>query len=176
MGTLKDVSPDFRWSKKDWQTLAKILPLEGTPEAVKLFARYAYRLSDYAYWFMLSTCWVSYCGWSELELWKGLFSSPRSNRMTSIMKPSELEFFNLLPPTILVYRAHRPGETDWISYTLFPQKAAEFAARRGTDQVKEYLVDKRDALCVFTRRGEFEVLVLDKSKAVFMRQLPVVRT
>ena len=172
---MKDVSPDFRYNKQDTKTLAKILPYEGTGEAVKVFTRYAYRLSDYGYWFMLSTLWVSYTGWSDLEQWKALFRSTRANRQTSIMKPSEVDFLFVLPPTLLVYRAHRPDETDWISYTISPEKAAQFAAHRGVDQVKEYLVDKEDVLALFLRRGEFEVLVLDQSKAVLVRQLQVVR-
>jgi len=171
---LKDVSPDFQWNKKDWQTVQKVLPHEATPEAVNAFTRYAYRLSDYGYWFLLSTLWVSYTGWSDLELWKQLFSSSRGSQATSIMKPSELDVFRSLGDQLTLYRAHRSGETDWISYTLSPMKAAEFAARRGVDQVKEYRVAKVDALCLFLRRGEFEILVLDKDKAEFVRKIPVV--
>lgn len=52
-------------------------------------------------------------------------------------------------------------------------KAAEFAARRGVDQVKEYRAAKVDALCLFLRRGEFEVLVLDRAKAEFVRAVTV---
>jgi hypothetical protein len=168
-----DISPDFSWNKKDWQTIQKVLPHEATPEAVKAFARYAYRLSDYGYWFLLSTLWVSYTGWSDLDLWKRLFLSTRGNRETSIMKPSELAVFRALGDPLTLYRAHRSEETDWISYTLSPLKAAEFAARRGVDQVKEYRVAKVDALCLFLRRGEFEALVLDKAKAEFVREVTV---
>jgi len=171
---LRDVSPDFRWNKKDVQTLKKILPYEATPDAVKVFSRYAWRLTDYAYWFMLSTLWVSYTGWSDLDEWKRLFSSDRPNRETSIMKPSELELFRALREPLELFRAHRPGEQDWISYTLFPHKAAEFALQRGVDKVSEYRVSRVDALCLFLRRGEGEVLVLDKGKAEFVRELPVV--
>lgn len=89
------------------------------------------------------------------------------------MKPSELDVFRLLGDHLTLYRAHRTGETDWISYTLSPMKAAEFAARRGAAQVKEYRVAKVDALCLFLRRGEFEVLVLDKNKAEFVREVRV---
>jgi len=168
-----DISPNFQWNKKDWQTIQKVLPHEATPEAVRAFARYAYRLSDYGYWFLLSTLWVSYTGWSDLELWKQLFSSSRGGRTTSIMKPSELNVFRSLGDQLTLYRAHRSEETDWISYTLVPVKAAEFAARRGVAQVKEYRVAKVDAMCLFLRRGEFEVLVLDKAKAEFVQEVTV---
>lgn len=168
-----DISPDFQWNKKDWQTIQKVLPHEATPEAVRAFARYAYRLSDYGYWFLLSTLWVSYTGWSDLELWKQLFSSSGGSRTTSIMKPSELNVFRSLGDQLTLYRAHRSEERDWISYTLVPVKAAEFAARRGVDYVKEYRVAKADAMCLFLRRGEFEVLVLDKAKAELVREVTV---
>lgn len=172
---MDDVSPDFRWDKQDVKVIEKILPLEGTPEAITAFCRHAYKLTDYAYWFLLSTLWVSYTGWSDLELWKRLFSSTRGGRETSIMKPSELGVFRTLANPLTLYRAHRPNENDWISYTLFAEKAAEFAARRGVDEVKVYRVAKEDALSLFLRRGEFEVLVLDKSKAECLTTIQVVR-
>ena len=172
-----DVSPDFRWNKQDLQTIKKILPHEGTPEAIKLFSRYAYRLSDYGYWFLLSTLWVSYTGFSDLEEWKRLFSSPRANRETSIMKPSELETFRAFGKYyehLTLYRAHRPEEGDWISYSLLVEKAGEFARRRGVDKVTEYKIAMSDVLCFFLRRGEFEVLILDKTKVELIREIPVV--
>jgi len=169
-----DVSPDFRWDKKDLQTIKKIMPHEATPEAIKLFSRYAYRLTDYGYWFLLSTLWVSYCEHSDLEEWKRMFSSARSNRETSVMKPSELEVWRSLGEPLTLFRAHRPDEQDWICYTLFAQEAAKFARRREVDKVSEYRVAKSDALCFFMRRGEFEVLVLDKTKATLIREIPVV--
>jgi len=169
-----DVSPDFRWNKKDLQTIKKIMPHEATPEAIKLFSRYAYRLTDYGYWFLLSTLWVSYCGWSDLEEWKRMFSSVRPNRETSIMKPSELDVLRTLDEPLTVFRAHRPDETDWISYTLFPQEAAKFARKRGVDTVSEYQITKAAVCALFLRRGEFEVLVLDKTKAAIIREIPVV--
>lgn len=171
--TLADVSPDFRWDKKDLQTIKKILPYEATPEAIKLFARYAWRLTDYGYWFLLSTLWVSYCGWSNLEEWKQMFSSVRPNRETSLMKPSELETLRNLGDTLAVFRAHRPGEQDWISYTLSPLEAAKFALRRGVDKVSEYQVARVDVLALFLRRGELEVIVLDKTRAQFVREIEV---
>lgn len=170
----QDISPDFRWNKKDTQTIRKILPHEGTPEAIRLFARYAWRLTDYAYWFMLSTLWVNDTGGCDLKEWKSLFSSARPNRETSIMKPSELKVFHALDERITLYRAHRAGEKDWISYTLFGHKAGEFACQRGVDKVCEYRVHKSDVLCLFLRRGEFEAVVLDRAKAEFVREITVV--
>lgn len=169
-----DISPDFRGDKSDSQVLRKILPHEATPEAIKLFARHAWKLTDYAYWFGLSTLWVSYTGWSDIELWKRLFSSKRSGRETSLMKPSEWGAFQSLPDPLTLYRAHRPGEQDWISYTISPGKAAEFAVRRQVNTISEYRVAKADALCLFLRRQEYEVIVLDRTKAELLREIEVV--
>lgn len=173
VATADDVSPDFRWNKVDLQTIRKILRHETTPEAIKLFDRYAYRLTDYAYWFMLSTLWVGYTGYSDLNMWKRLLGSDRSKRETSIMKPSELRLFHGLADPLILYRAHRPNEQDWIAYTLSAEKAAVFAKQRGVDKVREYRVPKAEALCLFLRRGELEVLVLDKGKAEFVQELTV---
>jgi hypothetical protein len=169
-----DVSPDYRYDKSDAQTIKKILPHEGTGEAIKLFTHYAPRLSNYGYWFLLGTLWVNYSGRSDLELWKQLFSSKRNNRETSLMKPSELQAYRELPDPLTVYRAHRPGEQDWISYTLSTDTVAMFALQRGIRKVSEHQVSKNDVLCLFLRRGEFEVLVLDKAKARFIQEIPLV--
>lgn len=171
---MTDISPDWRPDKQDARVIRQILEHEATPQAIQVFARHAWKLTDYAYWFTLGTLWVSYTGWSELETWKRLFSSNRLKRETSIMKPSELTVLRQLPDPVTIYRAHRPGETDWIAYTIHPMKAAQFAHRRGVGVVREYQVAKADVLCLFLRRGEMEVLVLDRTKLVMVRELPVV--
>lgn len=168
-----DISPDFRWNRRDAKFFTKLMAFEGTGEAIVYFSRNAWKLSDYAYWFGLGTLWVSYSGWSDLDLWIKLFSSKRPNRETGLMKPSELEQFSQFPDTLQIFRAHRPEEKRWISYSLFPKKAAEFASRRGASEVKEYAVRKRDALALFLRRGEYEVLILDQTQAVHVRTIPV---
>jgi hypothetical protein len=81
------------------------------------------------------------------------------------MKPSELAAFEALPATLTAFRAHRPRETDWLSYTLSQRVAERFARERGVREVCEYSVDKSDVLALFTRRAEEEVLVLDPAKA-----------
>lgn len=88
-----DITPDFRWDRGDAKVAEKLLKHEATPEAIRIFSREAYKLTNSGYWFLLSTLWVSYTGWSDLYLWKKLFSSSRPLRETSIMKPSELKVF-----------------------------------------------------------------------------------
>lgn len=154
--------------------MRKLLPLAETPEAIRYFDRHAWKLSNYGYWFTLSTLWVSYTGWSELETWKKCFSADRPGRETSIMKPSELAAFRALPDPITAYRAHRPGETDWIAYTTDPKKAAFFAKKRGVEKVSVYRIPKSSALCYFLRRGENEILVLDKSAPEFVMEAKII--
>lgn len=171
-----DISPDWRPDKQDARIIRQILEHEATPQAIQVFARHAWKLTDYAYWFTLGTLWVSYTGWSDLALWKRLFSSKRRNRETSIMKPSELEVLHALPNMVTLFRAHRPDEDDWIAYTISPIKAAEFALRRDVRVVHQYEVPKTEILALFLRRGEMEALVLDRTKPVLIQEIPVVTT
>lgn len=159
-----DISKYFTWNLADAAVAKQLVEREETPEAITYFAEHCGSLSDYGYWFMLGTLWVSYTGFSDIELWKKLFSAERRHRDACIMKPSELRAFEALPYHVKAYRAHRPGEKDYIAYTLDLEKAKMFATQRGTHWVKEYKIRKRDILAYFTRRGESEILVLDKNK------------
>src|SRR5579872_1951008 len=170
---IRDISPDFVPDRRDALFMAELVKHEATPEAVRYFARNCRRITNYGYWFALGTIWVSYSGWSNLDLWKTFFRSPRPNRDSSLMKPSELRAWRSLPDVLTAYRAHRPNESDWISYTLNPFTAGEFAARRGVDHVAEYRIKKSDTLCLFLRRGETEVLMLDREMAQQSGTLPV---
>lgn len=169
-----DITPDFEYRESDARVGRLLLKCAETPKAIRVFDEHCKALSSSAYWFYLSTLWVSYSGWSDLDLWKRLFSSPRKYRETSLMKPSELAFYRALPETIHAFRAHRPGEEDWIAYTLSSDVAARFAAERGIESVGLYEIPKAAALAYFTRRGEAEILVLDKANAKWLRDVPVV--
>lgn len=160
----ENVSTAFVPNQTDNFIIRNLLPYEGTPMAITKFKECCNELSDYAYWFMLSTLWVSYSGFSDLELWKELFSSNRPNKSISLMKPDELSALKKLPNKITVYRAHRQKETDWIAYTLDKNIADRFARERGTSEITAYKVKKIDILAYFTRRGEQEIIVINKSK------------
>lgn len=142
-GLAADISPRFRWNAYDATVAQEMIRLEQTPEAVRRFAELCAGLSDYGYWFQLSTLWVSYTGWSDLALWRQLFGSERPGRRQCIMKPSELEALERLPNMLTVYRAHRPGETDWLSFTLSLDKAQMFAHKRGVKEVGRYRLYKK---------------------------------
>ncbi len=166
-----DIYSGFNWKPYDAKVGKGIIEREGTPEAIKYFSEVCEGLTNYGYWFFLSTLWVSYSGHSDLKLWKQLFNSKRPKRKKCIMKPSELKVFEQLPYFITVYRAHRPNEKDWIAYTLDPLIATRFANERGVNTIGEYKVKKRDVLALFLRRGEKEVIVLDKTKKQFISKI-----
>lgn len=170
----QDVSPYFKWNLTDEQIGKKLLEYEGTPRAVTYFSEVCDKLTDYAYWFFLSTIWVSYSEQSDLQLWKTLFSCERPKRKKSIMKPSEVRAFETLPHEITAYRAHRVGETDWISYTLDWKIAIRFAFERGVDEIAKYRLRKKDVLALFMRRGEQELLMLHPDKATLVKNIQIV--
>jgi hypothetical protein len=161
-----DVSPDFVYNETDAKIGRRLIHMEATPKAIVEFDRKARKLTDYAYWFFLGTLWVSYTGFSDLARWRRLFSSTRPKRETSLMKPSERGLFLRLPDPVVAYRAHRPEETDWIAYTVDAMKAADFARQRGVSEVVIYEIARADVLAFFTRRGEWEIIVLNREKAV----------
>ena len=161
-----DISPLFQPAPYDAQIAHRLTALDDSPLAVQLFASVAERLSDYAYWFFLGVCWVQYTGWSKLELWKELFSSNRPHRKSCLMKPTELRLFKKLPKVVHCYRVHRPGETDWISYTLDFDTALKFAAIRGVSTIHEYRIPRKRLCCLFLRRHEYEVLCINKKDAI----------
>lgn len=163
---MNDISPDWKGSTpEEVAVLDEILRYEATPLALLTFARLQDRLGDYWYWFTLSTLWVSYSGHSDLNLWRRLFQAARPGRKTSIMKPSELRAFNELPNKFTAYRALRPNETDWISYTVDKALADRWALERG-GYVQAYTLNKLHCLALLLRRGESEILMIDKKKAM----------
>jgi hypothetical protein len=162
---MQDISPNWKGSTiAEQAALAHVLRYEGTPMAIVQFEKYKHVLDDYWYWFTLSTLWVSYSGYSDLKLWRRLFQSGRPGRRTSLMKPSEWESFKAMPNIFTAYRAHRPSETDWISYTLDKELVDRWAQERD-GYVRSYTLNKLHCLALFLRRGETEILMLSPKKA-----------
>lgn len=91
------------------------------------------------------------------------------------MKPSEPIVYRQLSDVITAYRAHRAGETDWISYTLSLTIASRFARERDVTTVTEHHLRKRDVIALFLRRGEEELLMLRPDRAQKIRTVPVTR-
>lgn len=161
----RNISPQFKRNVLDAVYTEQIVQIDYKPDRIRYFAKIGEQLSDYAYWFLLGTLWVEYSGWSDLALWQRLFSSARPTRADSLMKPDELRAYRRLPETLTVYRAHRPNENDWIAYTLDPETAKIFAWKRGVSRFAEYQLPKSAVVSLFLRRGEKEVICVDRSTA-----------
>lgn len=172
----RDISSAFRPSVKDSAIAETLIKLEGTPRAIEYFATKCDQLTDYSYWFFLGTLWVSYTGWSDLQLWRRLFACKRPSRAVSLMKPSELAALKELPNRITAYRAPRPGEQDWISYTLSLDTASLFALKRRSVEIVRYQIRKGDVLALFLRRGESELIVLDGAAPKLIESMTCVYT
>ena len=167
-----DISPNFQPNATDAAITNGLMAYEGSPLAILYFAKHCDALSDYAYWFLLGSLWVSYSGLSDLALWRHLLQSARPKRNTSLMKPSEWEAFKRLPDKITAYRAHARQETDWISYTLDRTIAERFARSRDAGSIVEYELRKKDILALFLRREEQEILMLTPRLAKRVAQWP----
>jgi hypothetical protein len=162
---MRDISLNWNGSTAEERAaLDEILLHEATPFAIIRFTQLQHMLGDYWYWFTLGTLWVSYSGWSDLNLWKQLFRADRKHRATSLMKPSEYKVFTKLPDRFTAYRSHRPDEKDWISYTLNRDLADRWTAERG-GHTQIYTLKRQHCLALFLRRGEEEILMLDPGKA-----------
>ncbi|WP_337909084.1 hypothetical protein [Vibrio cholerae] len=157
----EDISPIFKPNLTDSKIVNKILKHEGTPRALQTFDKYKSRLSDYAYWHVLGNLWVSSSD-NPIEVWLKLFNSNRAHRLQSLMKPSEFEAYNNLQDEVRVYRALRSEDDGGLSFTLDLKFALKFAKARGRLAVGEYLLSKEGVYALFLRRGESEVLVLNK--------------
>lgn len=168
---MRNISTAFKYSASDAEIMKKLL-VTNPDEQVDYFERISNQLSDYAYWFLLSTMWVKEAAIAPISEWKRLFSAKRPNRSISLMKPDEMVLFKKLPNKLTVYRAHA-DETDWISYTLNPQIAVKFANIKNVNEVAEYKLKKHDCVALFLRRDEMEVLCMDKELAKRTRTITV---
>lgn len=168
---MNDISSSFEYNFQDKLIALQLLKREGTPDEIKYFSEHCDELTNYGYWFLLSTLWVSYSGYSDINLWKKLFSSNRSQKLKSIMKPSELKEYNYLPHIITIYRAKRPDEKKWIAYTLDFEIAKRFARERNVKKISKYEVKKNDILALFLRRGEKEIIILDETKPKLIEEI-----
>lgn len=161
----KDISKKFIPNAYDSDVAEAIIDLGETPEAMDYFMRRSYFLSDYAYWFILSTLWIGCSQFAGTETWRMLFTARRRYKKRSIMKSSELKEYNDLKWFLTVYRATAPSETDWINYTLDPEVAIRFAKAKGIKRVEVYSACKRDVIALFQRREEAEIIIPDRQKA-----------
>lgn len=158
---LDNISTSYKYNELDSKLISGLLSI--IPEKqVEYFKSIANQLSDYAYWFLLSTLWVDNSTIASVSEWKQLFKEKRPSRQISFMKPDELAKFKALPNKLFLYRAHSKNEEDWISYTLDIKTATEFATRKNVNEIVEYKTKKSNCLALLLRREESEIICLDK--------------
>lgn len=172
-----NISTSFRPNPYDAAVAEELLQLttvqKQPQKCLPAFDRYHKQLTDYSFWYLLSTIWVSYSGFSDLDLWIKHFGSDRPDREKSIMKPNELKAFKRLPKMVTAYRAHRHGETKFISYTTSLDAAKRFARARKVNHVVKYKVPREKILAYFLRRKEFELIVVDHTECVRIGEMLV---
>lgn len=166
-----DIHPKFVSNYSDSVLASDIVKMfpnnklkELAQERLIYFKNNQERASDYFYWFMLGTLWVEFTGHTSLGLWKDLFNSKRDHS-DCLMKPLELQKLYSLPEDVICFRAHRNKEKDWISYTLSEDVALRFLVVRPRGVIKKYIINKKDIKAVFLRRGEMEIIMIDKNNA-----------
>lgn len=165
-----DISPRFRPNENDSNFARALSYFERNGYPICFFNTHKSHLTDYSYWFFLGTIWIAHSEQAPTALWQELFSSQRPHRSACLMKPTELKYFRELPKEVSCYRAHSPAGDGFIAYTLDLDTVRKFASIKGIDTITEYLIPKKHLLALFLRRGEYEVLCLDKDKARFVKK------
>lgn len=168
---MENISTAFKFNESDAKLMTRFITAK-TNQQMDCFLSIEAQLTDYAYWYLLTTMWINESTIYSIEGWKKLFSAKRSNRLVSVMKPDELTLFKQLPSKVRLYRAHSEDETDWISYTLDPETAIKFAKMKNINEIVEYKVKKHDCYALFLRREESEIICLDKS---FVKKVKVIK-
>ncbi|MGM0337675.1 hypothetical protein [Enterococcus sp. AZ007] len=169
---MKNISTAFKFNESDAKLISQFLVTKANQQ-MDCFLSVEAQLTDYAYWYLLTTMWINESTIYPISAWKKLFFAKRANRLVSIMKPNELTLFKKLSNKLILYRAHSKNETDWISYTLDLETAVKFAKMKNVDEVVEYKIKKHDCYALFLRREESEILCLNKDLAKKIRSIKV---
>lgn len=149
---------------------AGLIDRENTPDAMKFFEANSRYVRDSTYWYFLACLWISHTGGTDLERWKRLFRSTRPERHY-LMNREELAVYDGLPEVVACCRGHRPGETDWIAYSINPTMAAGFAYRYKNPEIRLYTIPKKHIICFLSRNKESELICLDKSHVRFEKAI-----
>jgi hypothetical protein len=172
----KNISTAFKFNERDAKISEHLLMYEDqpNPEAIHYFTKHCDELTNYGYWFLLSTLWV----WAgdvnaDLNFWRKLFSSNRPDKEISLMKPDELKELKSLPNKLTVYRAPASNETDGISYTTDLATVIGFAKRHKSKFIFTGHIKKHDITALFLRRDESELLILDQNLIHGLKKLSI---
>jgi hypothetical protein len=125
------------------------------------FDKFAWKLSDYGYWFILGVLWTTVLGQGEVQWWRLAFMKNRNRREDCLMKPSEKTIFDRMrngSPT-MCFRAHFPGEHDWLSYVMDLTAAKRMARHNKCGVIGMYEIPDDKVVAFFDRRGFKEIIV-----------------
>jgi hypothetical protein len=138
--------------------------LHERPYRIEAFQAIEPSLSDSGYWRLLSDIWIDTENqWQNLNEWKLLLASKRSNRHY-MMTEEEDNLLRSLADEVTIYRGCQKGiNENGLSWTLDKSKAKFFANRLGKDGIiLERTISKNDIVAVLTGRGESEVIWEEK--------------
>lgn len=132
------------------------------PYRPQVFEMLADRMTDAEYWELAAEVWIDQENPEDFaEAWRQWFSPERPGR-EHLMKDYEAEALEKLPDFITVFRAAIGTEDIGLSWTTHFEVARWFAKRFGAShKVLTAKVQKQDVVAYWTRRNEYEVLVLD---------------
>ena len=141
----------------------KYVWLHERPNRVHAFISTTHYLPDQDYWTILGEIFIDTENlWQNFDLWCWLLSSERKEAC-KIMTQEERDIFSGFPEKITVYRGlnSEKQSSDGLSFTINPEKAKWFSNRfRGTGKVYWGVINRKDILAYFNRRGEEEVVIL----------------
>jgi hypothetical protein len=134
--------------------------LHERPYRLQAFVQIADKLSDTKYWTLLGSIWTDTENqWQNLEVWKKLLSSKRSNRHYLSGEEGD-QLLRSLPEEVTIYRGCQPGLNEGgLSWTLDKGKAKFFANRFGEEGIiLEKKISKSSIIAVLLGRNESEVI------------------
>lgn len=131
------------------------------PYRPQVFDELCHRMSDAEYWRLAGAVYVDQDDRSpHEETWLARFRENRTHREL-LMEAQEWQDLAALPDKVVIYRA---GERWGLSWTTYLEKAEWYANRFGLElPVWRSSVRKQNIFAYFTRRGESEVVLLERS-------------
>lgn len=151
-------------NENDSAIMSALLKLPKGARLVTLYANRYEFWDDAAYWQAVAAMWIdSDICYPNLEYWKELFTLDRRDRF-KLMKKADRKVWRSLPAKVKAFRAvHENEEVDLaISWTLTRKVADRFAKGR---KVVERTFNKNQIVAYFDRRGEQEIIVIQKGQS-----------
>jgi uncharacterized protein len=136
------------------------LVLYERPFRIGKFCEIANNLTDDEYWDTLAWIWTDSENLWQYHFILGTLLRQRENP-EKMMYEEERKLLDQFPETFRIYRGHQGKNRLGYSWTLSHYKAMWFANRFSQKRagVVSAVVNKKDVIAFFTRRGELEIVV-----------------